>query len=876
MKQLLIVIIVLISIQAYSQSTPEAIDFSVEELSLNQALLLLSEKSGANIAFSKRFFLPTQKITLQLKDQSVEQILSEILKQTNVDFKQIDGSYMLFKKKYKTYTLSGYIEDESSGERLIAAAIYCPQHAIGTITNEYGFFSLVLPEGEIEIQYTYLGYELTKETLNLRKNTRVKIPLNSNITLKEVIVQPKEQESLIVKDDLNNITHISKGFMDATPTLGGEKDIIRTAQVLPGVQSSIDGLGGMQVRGGNSGQNLMLMDGVPIYIPFHQLGVYSIYNTNAINAAKFLKGSFPARYGGSLSSVCDVHLKEGNKYYWKANASTNLVASSATLEGPIKKGKTAILISGRWAPRPFMMEPILRRIYFQNRKGELYSSFHDLSVKLNHQLSDKDRLYGSFFTSNDYFSKELTHRENRRREEVEMDFNWGNTIAALRWNHLFNAKLFMNTTFTYSLYNFEYSDLETYFKEDDDDDKHDDGYFFDNRSNNKDIGLKIDIDYLPNNKHRIRFGVGGAMREFKPVLSYFDNEDDEFDEIENYDINEFDEHLEIPIFEAEELYAYAEDNINLSSNLKANIGLRLSAFHFDEDLFINLEPRLLIRYDINSKWMWQASASRMMQYLHLINNSALRLPNDIWLPASYELPPQEAWQAEIGLAYKPNNQWKLSIDGFYKQMNNLFDYPDSLDFLRELGETHIHEFLESGQGISRGIEALLKYNGYDNGAIIAYTLSKSERQFPSKNEGNFYPYDFDQRHQLNLFFYQNLAKNFRFSINWAYNSPNPQNILAQIEYETGVNYISVDPPGKKNTKRSTPYHRLDLNLNYQIQSKRLNHQFNIGAYNTYNRDNTAYYQVEIDEEGQANPPDRISSFPFIPSISYQINWKANK
>lgn len=868
MKQILITIIILLSLQAYSQSSKEtSIDFSVEELSLNQTLLLLSEQSGTSIAFSKRFFLPTQKISLKLENQSVDQILSEILSQTNVDYKEIDGSYMLFKKKYQTHQLSGYIEDESSGERLIAAAVYCPQHAIGTTTNEYGFFSLELPEGEIELQYSYLGYELTKKTLNLKGNTKVEIPLNSNITLKEVIIQPKEEESLIVKDDLNNITQITKGFLDATPTIGGEKDIIRTTQVLPGVQSSIDGLGGMQVRGGNSGQNLMLMDGVPIYIPFHLLGVYSIYNTNAINAAKFLKGSFPARYGGSLSSVYDIHLKEGNKYHWKANASANLMTASATLEGPIKKGKSAIMISGRWAPRPFIMEPILSGIYFQQKRGELYSNFYDLSAKLNYRLSDKDRLYASFFTSYDFFSKELEHLEDQRREEVEMDFAWGNKIAALRWNHLFSPRLFMNTTLTYSLYSFEYSSLETFFKEEDD--RHNDGYFFDNRSDNQDIGLKVDVDYLPNNQHQLRFGIGGAIRQFIPDLSYFDHEDEEFDGIDNYEIDEFDEHLNVEEFIADEFYAYVEDNINLSTRLKANVGLRLTSFFFDEDYFLNLEPRLLIRYDINAKWMWQASASRMMQYLHLINNSSLRLPNDLWLPASNELLPQEAWQGEIGFAYKPNNKWKLSIDGFYKQMNNLFDYPDGFDFIRDLDDTPIHEALESGKGIARGIETLLKYNGNKNGSIIAYTLSKSERQFSNKNEGRFYPYEFDQRHQINAFFYQNFNPNFQLSLNWSYNSPNPKNILRQVEPDEGLNYISVDPSGMKNTQLSKPYHRLDVNLRYQFKTNKLTHIFNIGAYNSYNQDNPAYYQLTK----QDPKPKPISSLPFIPSISYEVKLK---
>ena len=582
-----------------------------------------------------------------MNKQRFKTVIQAILRNSQVDYKVVGEQVLFFLKKPNYYTISGYVTDQESGEKLISATVYCSTNHKGTVTNSYGYYSLTLPEGNAQLQTSYLGYELGLQQVNLQSNIELNTHLVTNSTLSEIIVIPEKIGQFPVKD-VYNATTISKEFLESTPSIGGEEDYLQAAFLLPGIQLANDGLGGIQVRGGESGQNLLLMDGVPVYIPYHLLGVYSIYNGSTVKSAKLLKGSFPARYGGRLSSIIDIWTKDGHQQQWHAEAAVNLTNAKLLIEGPILKNKSSILVAGRLAPRGFLFESNFKQSYFQSIQDRVSSSFGDLNVKWNYSFSNKDKVYFSFFRGADSFSTD--EEEEEGEEEIDLEFEWGNTIGSIKWNHLFNANLFLNTTATFSKYGYEYSSLNLFGAT-----TANDGnlYFLNSRSDNRDLGLKLDFSYLPSPKHTIQFGLSFSNREFKPQLVYYDDEDDVVKELEVVDVESLRSLSESDIFKANELSLYIEDRFVFNDKWYLNGGLRLSSFLQEEQSFWNLEPRFQLHFNPNNKIGLYTTASRMIQYLHLINNVALRLPNDLWFPSSKDLLPQEAWQMELGVDYKP-------------------------------------------------------------------------------------------------------------------------------------------------------------------------------------------------------------------------------
>ena len=855
-------------------SLQRKLDFEVENVSINEALLQLSKQAELDIAFSNNFFKTKERISIDVENATIESILKQILRNQKIGYKTLDNRILLFRKKLQKYTISGYIEDEKAGERLIAATVYCPQQQIGMITNEYGFYSLTLEEGEeVNLQYSYLGYQERQEKLNLSKDVEINIDLEPSLMLEEIVIELEDEKTILAEGTANQNLDLNTAFVNASPSLCGTADPIRAAQNLSGIQGGIDGFGGIQVRGGEAGQNLMLLDGVPVYIPYHLPGVYSIYNPNTINSAKVLKSHFPARYGGRLSSVVDVRTREGNKYNWAGEASLNLINASLLVEGPIKKDKSSILIAGRFSPKSFLLEPTFKRTYFQSNFGTLNTNFYDVNVKANYVFSSKDRLYVSFFKGDDLVEhEEPLFEEINFSEESESELTWGNTIAALRWNHLFNNQLFLNTTLTYSQYGFEYTNLTEFSEREEGREESDELYFLDSRSTNKDIGVKFDFDYLPNPKHTLRFGAGFSDREFVPDITYIEEDFEELEDLDDYAIEDFDGFIESETYEAIEAYLYFEDEIKLKEKLSVNAGFRVSFFADVTADFLNVEPRLSLQYQLTPQLNLYASGSRMIQYLHLIPTSALRLPNDLWIPSSDEILPQEAWQGAMGFSLMPKKRIHFSLEAYAKKMENQYIYPDDLEFLEEFEEFESAEYLLKGRGQTYGIENTLKLIGQKNGLLLSYTIAKNERQFDGQNLEKTYPHNYDQRHQIKCFAHQNLSEKLMLSVNWIYNSANPQFNITTVQSGQGLVNVDVNEQGQKNQKRSEAYHRMDLDLSYRLDLPRFKHQFKCGVYNVYNRKNIAYYEADIDDEEEIIGTNPVSALPLLPSFSYSLNF----
>jgi len=828
----IIILFIFISNYGFAQSTlSKTIDFSAHNISIGEALSQLSEIAGIDIAFSNNFFKKQAPINVDFKNESIEEILQSLLSESKITYKQLGNRIVLVKKKITYHTISGYLEDKASGERLIAANIFCPKLQKGTITNEYGFYSLTLPKGDIKLIYSYLGYAQSTEKIQLNQSVQYNIQLDNSITLTEVIVTPKDNNSSTMEspNDLS-ASNISKEIIEISPDLGGESDPIRTAQLLSGIQSGADGLGGIYVRGGNSGHNLMLMDGVTVYVPYHLLGLFSIYNSNIVKSAKVIKGSFPAR--------C-----------------------------PIKKGKGAILLSGRRSHSGFLLNPFFKRTFFGTASETLTTDFYDVNLKLNYTLSPKDRIYFSYYTGNDGMESYAEEEEDTLEEE-EVELAWSNTIAALRWNHLYNDKLFSNTTFTYSLFSYDYTVLEQF--RDFDENRLEELYFINTRSLNNDIGLKIDFDYLPSSSHKIRFGAGIETRQFNPELTYIEEDDVEFDvfeEGEDLEIDDFNQFKNETYIEALEGFIYFEDQINIRNKCLIDIGIRASSFSTKEDNYFNIEPRISANYKINNQFTLSSSISRMVQYLHLVSFSTVRLPNDLWVPSGEGLLPEESWQSELGLIFQTNASTSIGLNAYYKKLDNLYSYPDGYNFEIE----DFREFLTVGEGEARGLELTIKHDGKRTGGLFSYTRSETIRQFDDVNEGESFQHAYNQPHQIKLFLYHKIDQQFHLGLNWVYNSPSPVLSLVPFGSSQLEENIDIDNPGFLDRSQNVDYHRLDISGTYHFTTNRLEHTIKLGAYNVYNRKNITYARVNFDEDDNKYLRE-IFALPIQPSFSYKIKF----
>ena len=447
MRTLILFTCLILSFQLRGQKNEDSkISFKIENVLLTECLDQLSEQSGIPIGYSSQLFDNTNFITLDIKKTSFTNILKTILKDSNVDFKKIDNQFVLFIKD-KPYTLSGHISDKQSGEKLFLASIYCHNNQKGTYANENGYFSLVGNDPNFNIEIKYIGYETSLLEVDAKSTKNIQIELTSNVQLSDIIIIPENFKSFAPNDPYQG-KPITNDIVKVSPSLAGEADHIRSSQAIAGVSSANDGLSGLQIRGGESGQNLMLIDGVPVYLPYHLLGAYSIYNPNLVRSAKLINGYFPARYGGRTSSVFDIWMKDGHNEEYHSQFEVNLNNLKLHFEGPIKNDKGSFIIGGRLAPRNFLFEPIYKKTYFQTSSETITSNFNDLNIKVNYKLNPKNTVTISLLNANDNFNS--TEDEEIENEENEIEFNWNNIIGSLHLNSILSKKLFLRTSLSMS------------------------------------------------------------------------------------------------------------------------------------------------------------------------------------------------------------------------------------------------------------------------------------------------------------------------------------------------------------------------------------------------------------------------------------------
>ena len=776
------------------------------------------------------------------------------------------------------YTVSGYIENAESGEKLIGAAVYNPDATnMGTIANSYGYYSITLPRMKVKLSASYVGYNTQTVDINLTKDTVINFALKPGNELEEVEIFGKKTEA--EKTEMGKID-IPVKTIKTIPALLGEVDVLKAIQLLPGVQSGTEGTSGFYVRGGGPDQNLILIDGVPVYNANHLFGFFSVFNADAISEVSIIKGGFPARYGGRLSSVLDIRMKEGNMKKFSGSASIGIISSKFTFEGPIIKDKTSFLISARRTYIDLLSLPIQRIYLNKNNPGTKSSNgyfFWDINAKINHKFSDKDRIYLSVYTGKDKAYTKMEDTWEQYVDEFDSDLKWGNITSAFRWNHVLGKKLFANTTLTYSTYKFGVSMSE---KSTDTQRDEFDEFAFDYSSGIEDYGAKVDFDYNPSVNHNIKFGVNYIYHTFSPgVQAFHVNSNQENSKIDTTFGNS-------NIY-ANEYYVYAEDELKIFKNLKANLGVHYSGFYVSDTLYQSVQPRVSVRYLINPQWSVKAAYTEMEQYLHLLTNTTIGLPTDLWLPVTNNIKPQKSTQYAFGSAYSYKG-FDFSIEAYYKTMSNMIEYKEGASFVSGFSEEGAesaraweNKIETDGKGTSYGIEILIKKNIGKTTGWIGYTWSKTDRQFSNVSFGEPFPYTYDRRHDVGIVITHKFNDKIDVAGTWVYGTGNAVT-LAYESYQAlnrfnqfyGSEFVEdyiVDHIEKRNNFRMPAYHRLDLGVNFRKQKKYGKRTWNIGVYNVYNRKNPFFLRFGRDDDGN-RALFQYSLFPIIPSVSYKYEF----
>lgn len=766
------------------------------------------------------------------------------------------------------YTVSGYIKDATNGEVLIGANVFDLKSSSGTSSNTYGFYSLTLPKDSVNLVYSYVGYQPQTARLLLTQDTVISIELSESALLDEIVISASEADKIQEVTQMSSIS-VPVEQIKSLPAFLGEVDVLKTLQLLPGVQSGNEGTSGLYVRGGGPDQNLILLDGVPVYNASHLFGFFSVFNADAINNVQLIKGGFPARYGGRLSSVIDISMKEGNMKEFHGEGSLGIIAGKLTLEGPIVKDKTSFIISGRRTWIDVLARPLIRSQTDGEETVGYY--FYDLNAKVNHKFSDRDRLYLSAYLGDDRFYARYQYEDINNgvelEDEDEAGLQWGNITSALRWNHMFTPKLFSNTTLTYSRYRFDINNEYRYEYLDDSGN----GVLVDQGlarylSGIEDFAAKIDFDFIPSPQHYVRFGVSAIRHTFRPgALNVRYN-----DEVSEETI---DTTLGSQETDAVEFAAYVEDDLELGRRLKFNIGLHFSGFRVNDEFYTSIQPRIAGRYLLNEQLSLKVSYVQMAQFIHLLTNSGIGLPTDLWVPATDQVRPQTAQQWALGGAYNWTSGYEISLEGYYKDMRNLIEYREGANFI-DVNEDWQNK-VAVGDGRSYGAELLIQKKQGRTTGWLGYTLSWTDRQFEELNFGERFPYKYDRRHDLGVAVVHQWRERIDLSATWVFGSGNAITLPTAIYSGRGNSFFggSIYDYGERNSYRMRAFHRLDASITFHKKTRWGKRAWVLGVYNAYSRRNPFYlYLDESSDPSRESQFRQVSLFPIIPSISYRFNF----
>ena len=778
----------------------------------------------------------------------------------------------------RNFTVSGHIVSEQSGETLIAASVFENGSRKGVLSNSFGFYSLTLPEGHIELMYSCIGYSPVTLNFELNGDTTLNIRLQEDNMMEQITVVGNRVETVAKSTQMSAI-NVPVAQIKTVPALLGEVDLIKALQLLPGVQSGTEGFTGFYVRGGGPDENLFLLDGVPVYNINHMAGFFSVFNADAIKNVTLYKGSFPARFGGRLSSVLDIRMNDGNNRKLSGTASVGLISSRVNLEGPLFNENTTFNISARRTYFDILMQPFMQ--YSNSLNDEKVKAgyyFYDLNAKLSHRFSDNDRLYFSFYMGDDVIYANIDDRREAPQtiNTTKMDWNWGNLLAALRWNHIIGNKLFMNTTLTYTRYRFDLGfGLIRQSKVYDPDDFNAKITY---KSGIEDFAAKVDFDWSLS-RNEIKFGANYTRHRFRPGVS-----------ATKVDVTETGTPIDAVIGDSDipsdEVALYVEDNINIARMFKVNMGVHYSAFAVQNRFYHSLQPRVSARFLFNDRLSLKTGYALMNQYIHLLSNSSISLPTDLWVPVTKRIEPMNSHQISLGMFYDLNGLMDISVEAYRKTMNNLIEYKDGATFLGS--STGWEDKVCMGKGLAYGVEVLVQKTVGKTTGWIGYTLARTERLFDRPGEelnfGKIFPSKYDRRHDISIVVSHRFTKRIDASATWIYGSGTcatlgmyefeGEPIPSSFDYDAKQQYTYVS---ERNNFRYPAYHRLDLSVNFHKQKRYGRRTWSVGVYNAYNRMNPFIVYSDTQEPTVYGGETRkvlkqLTLFPIIPSISYSYTF----
>ncbi len=771
-------------------------------------------------------------------------------------------------------TVSGHITDKASGETLIGAGVITD--GAGAATNTYGFYTLTIPQGKgVSLKYSYVGYDDVTLTLDLLRDTTVNVALKANSELKEAVVSA-QRESGIMATKMSAI-EIPMNMIKNTPVLFGEADVLKTIQLMPGVQSGAEGFSGIYVRGGGPDENLLLLDGISLYNAEHMLGLFSIFQPEAVKKVTLYKGSFPARYGGRTSSIIDVRTNDGNLHETHGTVGVGVLCDKFHLEGPIAKGRTAYSISAR-GMHTFLFDGILRAA-----KVPANYYFFDMNGKLTHWFSDRDRLFLNAYYGRDIFhfmeedEYEITGGSNEyRKYDDKTHIRWGNLLTSARWNHVFNGRLFSNATVAFTDYRMRMGyttseksqDTEYFYK-----------YKFDYGSGIRDLTAKIDFDYTPAPRHIIKFGGEYVNHAYIPeTYTTVEKENDKGQMVTDTTYTNKKEKNRL----GHEMSFYIEDDFTVGGWLTLNPGVHLAMFLTSGRTYWSPEPRMSAKVDFGKGVSVKAAYSRMAQYVHLLSSAQITLPIDLWVPITRNIKPVTADQYSLGLYYNGLPGWEFSVEGYWKDMHNVLEYKDGVSFMAS--SQSWEDNVVMGDGRAYGVEVFIQKTIGKTTGWLGYTLAKSDRVFSNGliNNGERYPYRYDRRHNISLVVNQQLGKKWDLSAVWTFATGGTTTIPEResIVMLPDGTFTQIDYAPHRNNYRLPPSHRLNIGVNYHKRLRRGESIWNFGVYNAYNRlnPNFVYYKADTRGDSKSSLYTRkaklksVTILPIIPSFSYTYNF----
>lgn len=772
------------------------------------------------------------------------------------------SSFNLFAQE--KFTISGYVKDASNGEDLYGANVYEKTSLRGASSNFYGFYSLQLEAGTYIIVYSSMGYDVIEKTVVLNKNVSLNIEMGSaELKVAEVVITGKKKDQNVEQVQTGTIDIETKTVKEV-PALLGEPDVIKTLQLMPGVQGSSEGAG-LIVRGSSPDQNLVLLDNATVFNTGHLLDFFSVFNNDAIKDIKLIKGGIPAEYGGRLSAVLDMKMKEGNMKKYQVSGGLGLISARLTAEGPIVKDKASFMASGRISYLGLIMTPILKKSKNESLQRASIPWFFDFNAKVNWKISEKDRIFASGYFGRDYFAF-------GSGENFSFDLPYGNATATFRWNHLFNSKLFMNNTFAFNQYD---SKITAKFQ----------GIGFRYNSGITNYSLKGSLDYYPNDNHYVKMGYDYTFHQFTPGVSTFDTGTEELKS-------------DVQTKYGHEFGLYVQDETSIGSRIKINYGVRFSMFsntgpynrnyytpegNIDTTVsktafqnyatYFGAEPRLNIRVKILESFSFKAGFNYINQYIHLVAQSTTTLPTDVWVPSSNIVKPETGLQATGGF-FKNwwDNKIETSIEGYYKKLWNQIEYGE---FPTPSNNSELEDKFTFGTGESFGAEFFVKTKLEKFEGWVSYTLSKTTRKFSGINEGKVFPFKYDKTHDLSIVLMYKPHPKWKLSTTFIYGSG--QNTTIPINYYF-LDGEFIPEYGARNSYRLPSYHRLDLGVNFVIMDKKDKYSdLSLSIYNVYNRKNPYFIFNEVNGNVSTGESVRVSTtqvslFPILPTISWNFKY----